>query len=133
MHSASNIFDFLMSGGLFYPLPDFLVKKLQRLQFAAVSYVTGRDVRDINDVLKIGWLRMKETRDFLFLFSRLYHLISRSMKLSIHVCCTRNVYNKILHQRMAAFKIVLHSFSISLPVHMCSSVLRNDFFFIPKL
>ena len=32
---------------VFYPLPDFLVKRLQRVQFAAASFVEGRYVNDV--------------------------------------------------------------------------------------
>ena len=66
------------------------------LQFTAASYVTVRYVRDIN-VLKIVWFPMKERIDFHLLqlvFKVLYfapsHLTSRSMRLSIHVCCVLN-------------------------------------------
>lgn len=36
---------------VFHPLPDFLMKRLQRLQFAAASYVTGRYIRECDDIL----------------------------------------------------------------------------------
>ena len=34
---------------LFYPLPDFV-------QYATASFVTGRYVKDVRELLKIGWL-----------------------------------------------------------------------------
>ena len=37
---------------------------LQRLQFAASSFVTGRYIRDTNNIIKLGWLPIKERRDF---------------------------------------------------------------------
>ena len=49
---------------VFYPLPDFLLKRLQRLQFAAGSFVTGRYIRDTDNIIKLGWLPIKERRDF---------------------------------------------------------------------
>ena len=49
---------------VYYTLPDFLFKRLQHLQFAAASYVTGCYVKDINNALIIGWLPVKERRDF---------------------------------------------------------------------
>ena len=49
---------------VFYPLPDFLLKRLQRIQFAAASFVSGHYVRDCSDVFKLGWLSMRERRDF---------------------------------------------------------------------
>ncbi|XP_078356888.1 uncharacterized protein LOC144641732 [Oculina patagonica] len=49
---------------VFYPLPDFLLKRLQRIQFAAASFVSGHYVKDCSDVLKLGWLSVRERRDF---------------------------------------------------------------------
>ncbi|KAL9958096.1 hypothetical protein ACROYT_G035065, partial [Oculina patagonica] len=51
---------------VFYPLPDFLLKRLQRIQFAAASFVSGLGhyVRDCSDVWKLGWLSVRERRDF---------------------------------------------------------------------
>ena len=49
---------------VYYTLPDFLFKRLQHLQFTTASYVTGCYVKDINDALIIGWLPVKERRDF---------------------------------------------------------------------
>ncbi len=41
---------------VFYPLPDFLISRLQRIQLAAASFVVGRYVNNISDVMNIGWL-----------------------------------------------------------------------------
>ena len=41
-----------------------LQKNLQREQFAAVSFVTGRYVESTKDILKLGWLPVNERRDF---------------------------------------------------------------------
>ena len=49
---------------VFHPLPEFLMKRLQRLQFAAASFVKGHYVREITDIVKLGWLPVKERRDF---------------------------------------------------------------------
>ena len=40
---------------VFYPLPQFLLRRLQRVQFAVASFVLGHYV-NFRDVLKIGWL-----------------------------------------------------------------------------
>ena len=49
---------------VFYPLPDFLVKRLQQVQFATASFVEGRYVNDVSRIRRIGWLPVKERRDF---------------------------------------------------------------------
>ena len=40
---------------VFYLLPQFLLRCLQRAQFAAASFVLGHYVKNFRDVLKIGW------------------------------------------------------------------------------
>ena len=47
--------DFLKAS-VFYPLPDFLISRLQRIQLAAASFVVGRYINNISDVMNIGWL-----------------------------------------------------------------------------
>ena len=48
----------------FYPITDCLLKRLQRIQFAAASFVFGRYVNNIDSILKLGWLPMKERREW---------------------------------------------------------------------
>ena len=48
---------------VFYPLPQFLLRRLQRVQFAAASFVLGHYVKNFRDVRKIGWLPINERRD----------------------------------------------------------------------
>ena len=48
---------------VFYPLPQFLLRRLQQVQFAAASFVLGHYVKNFRDVLKIGWLPINERRD----------------------------------------------------------------------
>ena len=48
---------------VFYPLPQFLLRRLQRVGFAAASFVLGHYVKTFRDVLKIGWLPINERRD----------------------------------------------------------------------
>ena len=45
------------------PLPQFLLRRLQRVQFAAASFVLGHYVKNFRDVLKIEWLPINERRD----------------------------------------------------------------------
>ena len=58
---------------VYYLLPEFQLKRLQRVQLVAASFVLSRYVNDINDIVKIGWLRedSKETSMFSNLFTRL--------------------------------------------------------------
>ena len=43
---------------IFYPITDCLLKRLQRIQFAAASFVFGRYVNNIDSILKLGCLPM---------------------------------------------------------------------------
>ena len=49
---------------IFYPITDCLLKRLQRIQFAAASFVFGRYVNNIDSILKLGWLPVKEHREW---------------------------------------------------------------------
>ena len=49
---------------VYYPLPEFQLKRLQRVQLVAASFVLNRYVNDINDIVKIGWLLVRQRRDF---------------------------------------------------------------------
>ena len=40
---------------VFYPLPQFLLRRLQRVKFAALSFVHNHYVKNFRDILKIGW------------------------------------------------------------------------------
>ena len=46
-----------------HPIPEYLVKCLQRVQRAAAGFVVGKFATEL-DVLKLGWLPIKERRDF---------------------------------------------------------------------
>ena len=46
------------------PLTVILQKRLQRVRFAAASFVTGHYVKSTKDILKLGWLPIEERRDF---------------------------------------------------------------------
>ena len=48
---------------VFYPLPQFLLRRLQRVQFASARFVLGHPVKNFRDVLKIGWLPINKRRD----------------------------------------------------------------------
>ena len=49
---------------VYTPLTVMLQKRLQRVQFAAASFVTGHYVKGMEDILKLGWLPIEERRDF---------------------------------------------------------------------
>jgi hypothetical protein len=46
-----------------HTIPEYLVKRLQRVQCAAAGFVVRRYATKL-DVLKLGWLPIKERRDF---------------------------------------------------------------------
>ena len=48
---------------VFYPLTNVDLKRLQKCQNAAGSFVLGKCVKDRENLEKIGWLPMKERRD----------------------------------------------------------------------
>jgi len=53
------------------------MKRLQKIEFAAASFVYGRYVNNIGDILKLNWLPVKERRDFNLLkltFKALYFI-----------------------------------------------------------
>ena len=47
----------------FLPQPQFLLRRLQRVQFAVASFVLGHYVKNFRDVLKIRWFPINERRD----------------------------------------------------------------------
>ena len=49
---------------VYYPLLEFQLNRLQRVQLVAASFVLSRYVNDINDIVKIGWLPVRQQRDF---------------------------------------------------------------------
>ena len=49
---------------IFHPITDCLLKRLQHIQFAVASFVFGRYVNNIDSFLKLGWLPMKERREW---------------------------------------------------------------------
>ena len=49
---------------VYYPLLEFQLNRLQRVQLVAASFVLSRYVNDINDIVKIGWLPVRQRRDF---------------------------------------------------------------------
>ena len=48
----------------FYPLPKFLLARLQRLQFAMASFVTCKYVNSISTILDLNWLPILELREY---------------------------------------------------------------------
>ena len=40
------------------------MKRLQKIEFATASFVYGRYVNNIRDILKLNWLPVEERRDF---------------------------------------------------------------------
>ena len=57
---------------VFYPLNASELKHLQKCQYAAASLVLGRHVKDPKDLKILGWLSMKDRRDF--------HILQQTLK-----------------------------------------------------
>ena len=49
---------------VYYPLLEFQLKRFQRFQPVAATFVLSRYVNYINDIVKIGWLPVRQRRDF---------------------------------------------------------------------
>ena len=49
---------------IFHPITDCLLKRLQHIQFVAASFVFGCNVNNSDSLLKLGWLPMKEGREW---------------------------------------------------------------------
>ena len=49
---------------VFYLLPNYLMKRPQKLQFAAGSFVTGHYIKDAAEIVEIVWLLMKQRREY---------------------------------------------------------------------
>ena len=49
---------------VYYPLPEFELKRLQYVQLVAASFVLSRYVNGVNDIVKIGCLAVRQRRDF---------------------------------------------------------------------
>ena len=56
-----------------HPIPEYLLKRLQRVQLAAAGFVLGR-YAEKNDLLKLGWLPINERRE-----SHLLHAVFKAM------------------------------------------------------
>ena len=52
---------------VYHPLPDYLSKRLQRVQKATASFVLCRYASTEDIVLKLKWLPVKEQREWNFL------------------------------------------------------------------
>ena len=48
---------------VYTPLTVAQHKRLQKIQFAAASFVTGNYVKDSTTIMKLGWLPIKERRE----------------------------------------------------------------------
>ena len=96
---------------VFYPLPQFLTRRLQKVQFATASFVLGRYVNDQKDILEIGWLPVNERRDLDILKSS-FPAWPEYLKLERQTC--RRELRSTNAIRLAALKILEHS-KITLP------------------
>ena len=49
---------------VYYPLLEFQLKRFQRFQPVAATFVLSRYVNYISDIVKIGWLQVRQRSDF---------------------------------------------------------------------
>ena len=49
---------------VYYPLTEFQLKRVQRVQLVAASFVLSRYVNNINDIVEIGCLPVRQRRVF---------------------------------------------------------------------
>jgi hypothetical protein len=49
---------------LYNPLPKYLVKGLQRVQYAAAGFVASKWISDVKELIKLGWLPVEERREW---------------------------------------------------------------------
>ena len=52
---------------VYYPLPVYQLKRLQKVQNACASFVTGKYTKTTKAIVDIGWLPVKERRDLHYL------------------------------------------------------------------
>jgi len=52
---------------IYYPLPDFLTRRLQRIQFATARFVIGHNVNNMDDIIKVGWLPIVQRQKYYLL------------------------------------------------------------------
>ena len=52
---------------VFFPLMERLLNRLQRIQCCAASFVIGQYVNSIESIVKLGWLPMRERREWYLL------------------------------------------------------------------
>ena len=96
---------------VYYPLLEFQLKCLQRVQLVAASFVLNRYVNDINNIVMIGWLPVRRQRDFHVL--KLVHQALYSPSWSSYV--PLDTVKHLLYQwRGALFKTLLPSYLMSL-------------------
>ncbi|CAB4015720.1 Hypothetical predicted protein [Paramuricea clavata] len=77
---AEQLILFKMDHGdlVFNPLPDYLLSRLQMIQFSAASFVTGKNVNSAETLLKLNWLPMRECKDFNLLKATIKQFIHRT-------------------------------------------------------
>ena len=86
---------------VYSPLPDYLMKRLKKRQSSAVSFICGKSVNCIRDVVDLGWLPIKESRDFHLLkltFGSLYQPLWSSYLTIQKVTNTRTLCSSYINR-----------------------------------
>ena len=77
---------------VFDPLPQYLIKRLQRVQNAAASFVIGH-YATLEDTIKLGWLPIQERREWHILKTTYKALYESSWPSSVSLELNKQVRN----------------------------------------
>ena len=96
---------------IFYPLTERLINRLQRVQYSAASFVTGKYVNSVDSLFKLGWLPMRERRD--------WHLLK-----AVHKALYSNTWPQSLRLEKVKHTRTLRSSS---HINLVTPLTRNTF------
>ena len=95
--AESLIFSRLDFGDIvFYPLNQHLLKRLQRIQYPAASFVTALCVNSIESIFKLGLLPMRERRDWHILKAAHKALYRYRSEWPLYVSLERSEHARVL-------------------------------------
>ena len=95
---------------IFYPITDYLLKRLQRIQFSVASFVFGRYVNNTDSILKLSWLPMKESREWHVLTAARKAIYSHNWPRNLQLEQVRHARNLRSSSTIITFYCLLPSF-----------------------
>ena len=96
-----------------FPLPQHLLKGLQSIPFAAASFVTGRYVNSFESLLKLGWLPVRERRD--------WHLLETARK----ALCSHNRPQTLRLEKVKHTRLLRSNSKVNLVVPRVSNTFQD--------